>query len=472
MKKRLQPLRAVGNKDWGCRNEDLRALYMGYIKSVADYAAAGWQTLTCESNIRKLDRVQNEAARIITGCNKSTPIEGLLHEANLVSFSKTKDEKAAIAYQKYIRNPDAPNYNQARHYVRPKNSRDKQSRNWRIKATQISNEAGLENTIPASSKIAQKVKPWDHKPNVKFLTQLREPCNKAESPDELNRKTKDTLDYHETDRKDIIVWTDGSVLEEQTKGGSGAIVETNQGKVELTEPAGKYCTSFHAEMVAIKIAIEYIKNNNTDKNSIIILTDSKSAIEELQKGPMRQSTEEGNRTWQNIYNINAEELTFQWIPSHVGTEGNEAVDKLAKRATDLDQEHVPINFSIAKNRIKKLTRDMQKTISHDHYKQWHTTRKTHEEIRMTRRERVVLAQIRTGHSSLTASYRHRIGIDDNQNCEHCGEEETVDHLIRNCPRWTTQRTRNFGSPYPEHADITSNGLIDYLRDIGKLANRM
>jgi len=47
---------------------------------------------------------------------------------------------------------------------------------------------------------------------------------------------------------------------------------------------------------------------------------------------------------------------------------------------------------------------------------------------------VTVAQVRTGHSPLAAAYLHRIGHRDSAICQHCqGAEETVEHLVFQCP---------------------------------------
>jgi len=45
-----------------------------------------------------------------------------------------------------------------------------------------------------------------------------------------------------------------------------------------------------------------------------------------------------------------------------------------------------------------------------------------------------MAQVRNGHSPLAAAYLHRIGRRDSASCPHCqGAEETVEHLVFQCP---------------------------------------
>ena len=42
MRQRLRAMRAVSHKRWGCKTEDLRTLFIGFVRSVAEYAGAAW----------------------------------------------------------------------------------------------------------------------------------------------------------------------------------------------------------------------------------------------------------------------------------------------------------------------------------------------------------------------------------------------------------------------------------------------
>jgi hypothetical protein len=60
----------------------------------------------------------------------------------------------------------------------------------------------------------------------------------------------------------------------------------------------------------------------------------------------------------------------------------------------------------------------------------------------SRREEVLLAQVRGGRSLLLGETRKRVQGADSM-CPHCGEEEDLEHVLRACPELESPRRRNF-----------------------------
>ena len=83
-------------------------------------------------------------------------------------------------------------------------------------------------------------------------------------------------------------------------GGSGALIMLAESagapvvvRHQMSKPAGKYCSTFNAEMVAIYAAIDWVQDNDATLSpgaEIRICTDSQSAVRALQGGPNRQKT--------------------------------------------------------------------------------------------------------------------------------------------------------------------------------------
>ena len=120
-----------------------------------------------------------------------------------------------------------------------------------------------------------------------------------------------------------IFYTDGSKTD---SGVAAASFSVNTSKVIKLNPDA---TVMQAELTAIKLALE-----TADKTKqLIIHTDSLTSIQALEN-----KDSQNNTTLLNTITICSSEFNqppiLNWIPSHIGLMGNEAVDKLANSATE------------------------------------------------------------------------------------------------------------------------------------------
>ena len=81
---RLNILRALAGTSWGQSKETLIITYKSLIHSLFTYAAPTWFPNTSPSYIQKLQRIQNTALRISTGCVKMSPIDHLHAETQVL----------------------------------------------------------------------------------------------------------------------------------------------------------------------------------------------------------------------------------------------------------------------------------------------------------------------------------------------------------------------------------------------------
>ena len=78
-----------------------------------------------------------------------------------------------------------------------------------------------------------------------------------------------------------------------------------------------------------------------------------------------------------------------------------------------------------------------------------------------RREETVITRLRLGHTGLNGAL-YRIGKHDTGRCNHCGEEETVEHVMMNCREYVLER----GQLKENLAEIKERyELVDILRKI-------
>jgi len=177
-----------------------------------------------------------------------------------------------------------------------------------------------------------------------------------------------------------------------------------------------------------------------------LLTDSLSSLQSL-SNPFSS-----NPIIQRIYpslctidSINSK-ISFIWIPSHINFPPHDEVDKAAKQATSFPKITDPIPSPATDLKIF-----YQSLVTHLWYKNWEqqTNNKLRKiknkpilwcsSFRESRREEVILACLRIGHTPLTHSYL-LLNLAP-PSCPHCDEDNlSVEHFFI-CPALQTIRIR-------------------------------
>ena len=81
---KIRILSSLAGTGWGCQKEILLRTYKTYVEPSINYAAAIWSPNASASSFDLLQRVQNRALRIATGCHSNTPISHLHQETKFV----------------------------------------------------------------------------------------------------------------------------------------------------------------------------------------------------------------------------------------------------------------------------------------------------------------------------------------------------------------------------------------------------
>ena len=231
-------------------------------------------------------------------------------------------------------------------------------------------------------------------------------------------------------------------------------------------------SNFTAELYAIEEGINHV-NQNSDSEMVVVLSDSKSAIQLIDKfnckNPIVQKI-------MNTITISGKTYSFCWVPSHCDINGNEIADSGARNAT---RNEVIIEKPILRN-------DMKTRIKRNSMLRWNNKwRDTalNNKLRFIKDttspfalsnftdrqwERVV-CRLRIGHTALTHGYLMDGGVQPT--CEHCGALLTVLHMLYFCPNLAPHRnyfgTMTYGELLTNHVQL--NGILhNYLRTTGLL----
>ena len=138
----------------------------------------------------------------------------------------------------------------------------------------------------------------------------------------------------------------------------------------------------------------------------------------------------------NILQNLKKQITFQWIPSHIGIEGNEQADTLAKKGTQITQLRAkPMTFHSSMLQIKHKINVKQAAEFKINCigKQWNIILDNKNLLPdFPRRKAVALFRIVTGHDCL-AAHLHRLNIFASPHCILCEKPDTImngDHLLQ------------------------------------------
>ena len=230
------------------------------------------------------------------------------------------------------------------------------------------------------------------------------------------------------------MFTDGS----KRSAGVGAAVMWNSGEMSASLP--REASVFSSEVHAISMAVR--KAGELDGNKFVIMSDSRSALGSLDN--IRKRHPICRALQHEIHKL--KEVTFCWIPSHVGIENNEKVDRVAVSAACRREEYIPVDYRDWYPVIKSA-------IMEDWNKGWKVARQKMYEVkktvgdwkhvRLTRREEVVITRLRTGHCRLTHGYL--MSNDAPQVppvCRFCNNAiVTVRHILLSCPYLDGERQR-------------------------------
>ncbi|XP_043191661.1 uncharacterized protein LOC122364918 [Amphibalanus amphitrite] len=82
---------------------------------------------------------------------------------------------------------------------------------------------------------------------------------------------------------------------------------------------------------------------------------------------------------------------------------------------------------------------------------------------------VTLSQLRTGTSPLTRDTLHKIGPEADYECPACGEPDSAAHLLTDCPAYEAARRRRSGAD-PRLVDVLggpATKVVTFIEDVGR-----
>ena len=233
-----------------------------------------------------------------------------------------------------------------------------------------------------------------------------------------------------------------------------------------------------AELFAILKSIDKIIESNNTK--FLIYSDSYSALQTLKTGDPNSLAHE---IYEKIISTD-KIIEFEWIPSHMGIQGNDAADAGAKLSLSLAEiSPIPVAFNEFKSKIKKfLMKEWQdwwdtiNTFPHNTthlypikpvLKDWPTANLN------LREEEISLSRLRLG--TCLFNKKHLFAREPHPICQFCQTPVNVQHILVECTQFVNQKApilsilRKDGLPIDIgnilNENFPSETLIAYLKKI-------
>jgi hypothetical protein len=137
-KKSLNIIKAIASKDWGKQKETLLASYNAITQSQLEYGCTVWGPTIAKTNMNELQKVQNSALRIVTGCTKDTNIQHLHDETKILPVQQHIQLHSSI-YKQKSQLPSHPSFHL---------NATIQRRTKLLKQTTFNNDNNFTHTIP------------------------------------------------------------------------------------------------------------------------------------------------------------------------------------------------------------------------------------------------------------------------------------------------------------------------------------
>ncbi|XP_055590696.1 uncharacterized protein LOC129742779 [Uranotaenia lowii] len=317
IQERLKMLKIISGARGGGHPQTMTLVYNGLLRSYAEYGSSIINN-TSQTHKDKIQVTLNAGLRKSTGCCKTTPRNTLLAIAAQEpwEFRSNYVANKEIAKAIYYKNPL---YSQLVKVI---------DYNGDLRKLSFMEQLFLEHR-----EIFESISPMIQTPirNVSISTDIGIRTTKSNTNTRILKQSVLGIlvsKYQNHHR----VYTDASKTSNSC--GVGIYLETNKRKISLK--LEKETCIMTAEIIAIRIAVDEITRSGLQKS--VILTDSLSSCKVLENS---LNTKHCSAIIDNINEAcEKQDITVQWIPSHIGLVGNDIADELAKEGAEKADAHV------------------------------------------------------------------------------------------------------------------------------------
>ena len=293
----------------------LFTLYRYLILSVIDYGL-GLLTVS-KSQLMKLERIQNEAMRVILGCTRDTPVVCMRHILGLPTVASRLKVLQAKSYLRVAADTDHPlhealDVNKGHRLIRGKS--------WMAQAEDTIRQVCTLESIKRGEEWVRV--PAGNSDLCRVIITLGRECR--EWPAGATEVEIQQLIQDNAHPNDVIIYTDGSVS--RGKRSAWGFLAKARGR-RLVQESLAYDTttsSLRMEVEAVTAAFRWLET--TTYTRIVVVTDSESMLRKVRAGMLRAE-------WcASLQRSRVTSIVWIFSPGHAGVLGNEQADRLAGSA--------------------------------------------------------------------------------------------------------------------------------------------
>ena len=423
----IRLLQTLSHTKWGANLSVLRKLYLAILRPKLEYGDFLFAS-AAPSLLKRLDRMQYQAARIILCALRCTPTKLLEAEAHLLPLPILREQNSTLYGVRILAQSSHPVGQAIRET--PTQSITVPSKKPTYQSEFLKQLKSLPLSVHHISEIPPSAKLKIY-PSYSFHSLLQHSKNDL-NPNQWQNLLHFLIKSKYPNFQQI--YCDGSVTE--TGAGSG-VWSTEFSLISPLHPCASTITS---ELNAVYVALTALKKS-CKPNNYLLLTDSLSSIILLQN-PRKTTNYLPYKILNLISTFQYSTIVIEWVPSHMSINGNEQADALAKLATTLPRTNSP----------QLPLQDVKRIVKTHFTKQWQTSYSQSQNSlllykphlsepyysALPRPQQVIYSRLRLNTTNLT--HKHHFHQMQPPICPACHVRVTLPHVFLECPRWFSERS--------------------------------